>query len=145
MIKIQYKDELGLVEATFDSFESFNNYKESLLKSISDKKNEEDRLRSEKERKEAECIEANWNTLRREAKNLVGKAKSYGVSPSGVLELIKTAIYDAADDRCLAHPIKGESDRDLITLLRGSLAEKEHEPTDYCRCGRSAAEPENCD
>jgi len=135
MITLHYTDELGRVEAKFDSIEEFNNYKEALLKKASDKKREEEKLQQEKEREEAARVEANWNTLKCDAKTFVHKAKSYGVTPSGVLELIKTAIFDAADDRCLANPENTEKEPKIIdieSLFNTPIADAEPEAPRCC-------------
>ena len=101
MITLRYRDEVGDVEASFESIDEYNKFKAELIEKVR-AKNEEAKAKAEKEAKEfVEKIAAQWNELKSGAKELVEKAKSFGVNPKMFLELIKGAMYDASEDRCI--------------------------------------------
>lgn len=101
MITLRYRDEVGDVEASFELLEEYNKFKEDLIAKCKAKKAEA-KEKAEKEAKEfVERITAQWNELKSDAKAIVEKAKSFGVNPKMFLELIKSAMYDASDDRCI--------------------------------------------
>lgn len=101
MIKIQYKDELGIIEASFNTLEEYNSFKDKLIADIKARAEKEKADRIAKELANEERMRKRWEELKVAANALAAKAKSYGVMPTGLLELIKAAIYDQADDRCL--------------------------------------------
>lgn len=101
MITLRYRDEVGDVEASFEFLEEYNKFKAELIEKAR-AKNEEAKAQAEKEAKEfIEKVTSQWNELKDDAKALVDKAKSFGVNPKMFLGLIKSAMYDASDDRCI--------------------------------------------
>lgn len=115
MITLRYRDEVGDVEASFESIDEYNKFKAELIEKAR-VKSEEAKAKAEQEvKKLVETVATQWNELKRDAKELVDKAKSYGVNPKMFLELIKGAMYDASDDRCIPSittPSDGENDQD---------------------------------
>lgn len=101
MIKIQYKDELGVIEASFNTLEEYNSFKDKLIADIKARAEKEKTARVTQELADELRMCKRWEELKADANALASKAKSYGVTPTGLLELIKSAIYDHADDRCL--------------------------------------------
>ena len=104
MIKIQYKDELGIIEASFNTLEEYNSFKDKLIADAKARAEREKAVRIAKELADEERMRKRWDELKLAANALAAKAKSYGVMPTGLLEIIKAAIYDQADDRCLPGP-----------------------------------------
>ena len=101
MITLRYRDEVGDVEASFESIDEYNKFKAELIEKAR-AKSEEAKAKAEQEVKElVEKVATQWNELKSDAKALVDKAKSYGVNPKMFLALIKCAMYDASDDRCI--------------------------------------------
>jgi hypothetical protein len=107
MIKIQYEDGLGLVEATFDNFEEYSKFREEVaakrqtaMNEKMAKEQEEVKAREKEAQEQAAMIACRWNDLKSDAERLVAKAKSYGVTPSGFVDLIRSTMSGAADDRC---------------------------------------------
>ena len=116
MITLRYRDEVGDVEASFESIDEYNKFKTELIEKVR-AKNEETKAKAEQEVKElVEKVATQWNELKSDAKALVDKAKSFGVNPKMFLALIKGAMYDASDDRCIpvCNTDDDEQDKDLI-------------------------------
>ena len=107
MIKIQYEDGLGLVEATFDNFEEYSKFREEVaakrqiaMDEKMAKEQEEAKAREKEAQEHAAMVACRWNDLTSDAERLVEKAKSYGVTPSGFVDLVRSTMSGAADDRC---------------------------------------------
>jgi hypothetical protein len=113
MITLRYRDEVGDVEASFESIDEYNKFKAELIEKVR-AKNEETKAKAEQEvKKLVEKVATQWNELKSDAKALVDKAKSYGVNPKMFLALIKGAMYDASDDRCIPSVmISSDEDKD---------------------------------
>ena len=104
MIKINFRDELGNVEASFDSIEQYEQFKEQLVsRQLAEK--EAALAKKIKEAQEfAKRLEVRWNELKKDALAFVEKAKEYGVAPDGIFRIVNSAMHDVADDRCAPAP-----------------------------------------
>lgn len=92
MIHIQYRDELGNVECSFESLQEYNDFKESLARSAAEKEAKASRERAEAEEEAKLKSEAICKELTSDMKTLLRKAKNYGVSPIGFVLLMKSAL-----------------------------------------------------
>lgn len=121
MITFTYNTDDGQVMATFNTVAEFLDFK-TTLKNLQKKeadekiqaalKEEEAAIRREQE--EERRMKARWDALTNKAKDFVMTAKEWGVSPSGVVEILRGAILGAASDRCF-----------------GGISERDHEPESF--------------
>lgn len=104
MIILHYQDEAGDVEAEFDTLEEFYKFKEALAaKEQEAAEKEKEALAKEKERELAHKkeLEEQWNNIKAGFKEVIDKAKSYGMSPSAVAFLIRETLSDATRAVCI--------------------------------------------
>jgi len=98
MIHIKYRDELGDVEANFDTPEEYSKFKESLiLKARAAKAEAIAKQKAEAEARAATARE-HWEELKDMAKTLLLKAKDYDVTPEGVIRLLQGALQEMLVD-----------------------------------------------
>ena len=116
MITINYRDEIGDVQASFDSLDEYEKFRdEFILKAKTRKEAEAARYRAEQEQKDKEA-KARCDELTADAKRLIAKSIDYGMSPNGFVDLIKSSVLGAARDcfleRMAKHADAAESEDD---------------------------------
>ena len=100
MITIKYRDDMGDVQASFDSLTEYEKFRdEFILKEKARRAAQLAKIRNAQEEADKKAA-LQREELSRLTKVLIAKAISYGVTPSGFVDLIKESVFSAARDRC---------------------------------------------
>lgn len=117
MIKFTCELDGANIEAIFNTIDELDEFRRLLDIKKAARAKELQALEDKIEDDRQHTIEARWQELKSDSRNFVNKAKSYGVTPEGVFDIIKCAVLDAAEDRCL-------TDDELRVELEKELSEE---------------------
>lgn len=110
MITINYKDEIGDVQAIFNSLDEYEKFRdEFILKAKTRREAEAAKRRAEQEQKDKEA-KARRDELMSDVKKLIAKSIDYGMSPSEFVGLIRSSVVDAARDCFLERMAKAQAE-----------------------------------
>lgn len=112
MITINYRDDMGDVQASFDSLAEYEKFRDELI--LKEKARRDEQLAKIRHAQEEADKKAalQREELSRLTKVLIAKAISYGVTPSGFVDLIKESVFSAARDRCCSHDSECDEEND---------------------------------